>query len=518
MHERIVSLAAMKAADRYTIEQLGVPSLLLMSRAGYAVAEAVLSLLTVAPEQARVVIIAGGGNNGGDGLVAASVLLARGVHVHVCLTRRHLSDDAAACWQALRAQQAHPALVLSQTTVDEVTDELNNCDMIVDALFGTGLSRPVDGENRRWIHAINHSPANVLAVDIASGIEGDSGKLLGCAVQASWTLPVAASLTGQWQGEGARYAGMMLPAADIGIPEQAFAASEAAECWLLDRHWLRQHTPRNDNFAHKGSFGHLWLFAGSKGFTGAPELAASGASAAHAGLISLVCPDDVYPTLAANAEEHMVHPQSALTDNWQQADALLAGPGWGQQQHALLEQLLATAQPLLLDADALNILAGDPHLQQQLQQRQAITVLTPHPGEAARLLAVSPADIQADRFAAVRTLQARFDCVVILKGHGTLIADGKRLCLCPFGSSRLARGGSGDVLAGVCAALLARGMAGWQAACLAVGWHALAGEQNNWFRMAGLIRNIARLVQSMDGNTNTGACRTLTNPPRKTGY
>ncbi len=506
MHERIVTLAVMKAADRYTIEKLGVPSLLLMSRAGYAVAEAVLSLLTVAPEQARVVIVAGGGNNGGDGLMAASVLLARGVRVHVFLAHSRLSDDAAACWRALQAQQAHPALILRQVTVDEVANELNRCDMIVDALFGTGLSRPVEGENQRWIHAINCSQTDVLSVDIASGIEGNSGAILGSAVQATWTLPIAASLTGQWQGEGARCAGVILPAADIGMPEQAFMVSEATgACYLLDQHWLRQHTPRSDKIAHKGRFGHVWIFAGSKGFTGAATLAASGASAAHAGLISLVCPDDVYPILAANAAEHMVHPQSALgtMNNWQQADALLAGPGWGRQQHALLEQLLATTLPLLLDADALNILADSSCLQQQLRQRRAPTVLTPHPGEAGRLLTVSAADIQTDRFAAVRELQQRFNCVVILKGYATLIADGKQLCLCPFGSPRLARGGSGDVLAGVCAALLARGMNSWQAACLAVGWHALAGERNNWFRMAELVDHIARLAHATDENTNT---------------
>ncbi len=486
----LLSKADMRHADQTTIEGDGVPSLLLMARAGRAVADAVMANMP----QGRVLILAGSGNNGGDGLVAAVELLNHGYDVRLCLLQaaEHLRGDAAACYRAVAAQGSRIACMAGDAC--SIEDELAQCDGVVDALFGSGLSRPLTGRAAAWVHALNACAKPVLSVDIASGLDGDSGLCLGIAVRATWTLPIATPMRGQWLRQGARYSGKMLAAADIGIPHSAMQQHQLPALYLLTQSWLDRHQPSAFADAHKGHFGHVWIIGGAVGTSGAPQLAARGAIAAHAGLVSIACPDAVYAIIAAQALEVMVHPMSSAP--WQHADAIVVGPGWGQQQQAMLHTLLASSIPLLIDADALNMIAVSEPLQAAVQQREATTILTPHPGEAARLLGTTTTDIQHNRLESCRALQQRFACSVILKGQHTLIDDGERISLCPFGSPRLARGGSGDVLAGVCGALLARRLPAREVMNLAVAWHAQAGERNDWHGTAELARSIAALVDT----------------------
>jgi len=243
---------------------------------------------------------------------------------------------------------------------------------------------------------------------------------------------------------------------------------------------------------HKGDFGHLWIFGGSTGYTGAPRLAALGAMGVHAGLVSIACDASVYSIVATSSVEAMVHPQE--TAPWQSADAIVAGPGWGRNQQEMLAALLDSDKPLLLDADALNMLADDAMLLKSACARTALTVFTPHPGEAARLLGCNAEAVQEGRREALKALSDKLGGWVVLKGAGTLIASrGGEVWLCPFGSARLATAGSGDVLSGMIGGLLAHGLEPEKAITAAVILHAKAGEASGWYRAGQLPERVAEL-------------------------
>jgi len=249
------------------------------------------------------------------------------------------------------------------------------------------------------------------------------------------------------------------------------------------------------------------VFGGSPGFIGAPQLAGLGAYAGGAGLASIVCPDVVWPVVAAGSKEIMVHPESLAP--WHEADALVTGPGWGQERKALLASLLETDKPLVVDADALNIIAADLLLQEKLAARKSLTVMTPHPGEAARLLGVTVEAIQSDRKRSVLALTNRYACWVVLKGSETLIASPEQdIYLNPFGSPQLDIAGSGDVLSGMIGAQLARVSKGFGRAdlliCAAVALHGKAGEQGGWYlagELAGVVAALRQRIERGDGKS-----------------
>jgi len=491
----ILTAEQMRRADAKAMDD-GISAFELMQRAGKAVANAVLKCR---PDSGRIVIVAGGGNNGGDGYAAAVKLSEMNVRVTVVA----LVDPAAltgAAGEHARLAEQSGAKIRSATGSEDgevLSCWLSRAVLVVDALFGIGLSRPLQGWMLEAVKMINASDRPVLSVDIASGVDSDSGKIQGAAIRADWTLPIAATKWGHWLMQGRACSGEMLPHADIGISDDilngisAENLSAAPHASVLDANVLQSICHGEAHDAHKGDFGHAWIFGGSIGFGGAPRLAALGAMVVHAGLVSLVCRDEIWPVVAAGSLETMVHRQQdcdSANAVWKAADALLAGPGWGRNQQQMLAELLASDKPLVLDADALNMLVEDVILMKSACERDAVTVFTPHPGEAARLLGCETADIQVARPAALLKLVDKLNGWVVLKGAQTLIAspDG-RIFLCPFGSNNLARAGSGDVLAGMIAGLLARGsnnthLDTGQAIAAAVVLHAKAGERNDWYR------------------------------------
>ncbi len=505
----ILTADQMHCADQACMAS-GTSQASLMGRAGQAVASAVIARR---PATGRVVIITGAGNNGGDGFSAAAYLQKSRIAVTVVSlvstaeiageSREQLSH-ALAC--GVKVREARSGEMLG-----ELERWLNRSVMVVDAIFGTGLSRPIDGFIHDVITRINSCGRPVLSVDIASGICADTGHVLGVAVKADMTLPIAALKWGHWLAEGRDYTGMLLPAADIGISDALIRASwersadakgaqerlHARSSCLIDDGFLARSWGKRPRLSHKGSFGHVWVLGGSVGYTGAPQLAALGAYAAGAGLASVVCPDEVWPVVAAANLEVMSHPESSAC--WQQADALVAGPGWGRKRAALLATLLTTTIPMVIDADALNIIAADQPLQKRVAERAAMTVMTPHPGEAARLLAMTTEEVQADRKEAVLALVDRYRCWVVLKGSETLIVSPDRdIYLNPFGSPRLAVAGSGDVLSGIIAAQLAKGESPDIVIPAAVALHGKAGEKQGWYLAGELAKAVACLRQSLE--------------------
>jgi len=477
----ILTAEQMRRADARCIAD-GTPGAVLMERAGRAAAKAALEC---APDSGRIVIMAGPGNNGGDGYAAARFLAQRNVSVTVVALVAPDSLHGEAAEHARLAIQAGTKVRIAAGPEDmECLDKwLARAVIVVDAIFGTGLARPLKGWIRNVVERINAADRPVLAVDIASGVNSDTGEIMGAAVRATHTLPIAATKWGHWLGEGREYAGNILPSADIGISRNAARQAEEDDmqsAMVIDKEAVEAAFPVRARDAHKGRFGHVWVFGGSIGYTGAPRLAAMGAMAVHAGLVSIACPEDAYAVIASACLEAMAHPQD--TAPWQSADAFVAGPGWGVSQQPVLARLLATDTPLVLDADALNMIAGDGALRESAVSRKGITVFTPHPGEAGRLLGCSAADVQRDRLRAALNLVRLLAGWVVLKGAETLVVSPeRRIWLCPFGCSRLATAGTGDVLAGMIGGLLARGATVEVAVPAATGLHAIAGERKGWF-------------------------------------
>ncbi len=509
----ILTAAQMRWADQETIEAGDTTGYELMDRAGRAVAASVLECI---PDYGRVLIVAGPGNNGGDGFATAYYLRNRRIPVTVVtlFPSDQLSGDSLR--HAKRAMEAEVKVreVSSSETLSELDRWLARSVMVVDAIFGTGLVRPLSGYMIEAVERINTWERPVLSIDIVSGLESDTGAVMGAAIRADWTVPIAACKWGHWLGEGRDYSGQVLDAVPIGISDATLSAAYAAEAnglqraLLIDDEVLETAWPPRKRMSHKGDYGHVWIFGGSAGYTGAPKLAALGASSAGAGLVSIVCPDDIWSVVAAGSLEVMVHPES--TAPWQQPDtnvgAIVAGPGWGKARSQCLMQLLATDKPLVLDADALNMIAEDESLQTLVADRSALTVLTPHPGEAARLLGISVQEVQAERKNSILALTRRYHCWVILKGNETLVGStDNEVFLSPFGSPQMAVAGCGDVLSGVIAAQLVMARAREEGnaaieACMtaAVALHGLAGEEHGWHLAGELAERIACLRQGIE--------------------
>lgn len=483
---RLCSAAEMRAIERVAIEEHGVPGIALMERAGAAVAQTARALLDPG---GRAVVVCGGGNNGGDGWVAARLLRGAGREARVValVAPSRLQGDAArACAAAVEAGVAY-TLVGDAAAVDTIAAATG--DVLVDAIFGTGLSRPPDGIFAAAIERMNElraSGAKVLAVDVPSGLSADTGHAAGACVHADATVTFAFQKRGLVLYPGAALAGEVA-VADIGIPPAA-AASVPVSCELLcPRDALALVPPRRRD-AHKGDAGRVLVIAGSPGKTGAAHLALAGALRGGAGLVMLAARPEVLPFALAGRPEAMsfalegegplaAADRPALLEAARGVDALVIGPGIprGPGTARLLRDVLAHAPtPAVLDADALNALAEEPAL---LGNWPSPVVLTPHPGEMARMCGISISAVQADRVEIARAKAEAWGCTVVLKGARTVVAaPGHPSAVVPTGNPGLASGGTGDVLAGLVGALLASGLEPWDAARAAAWVHGRAGD------------------------------------------
>lgn len=446
--------AATRRIEQAAAAQL--PPHTLMQRAGLAVARLALAL---APHARTIWLACGPGNNGGDGLEAAMHLKRWGKHAVVTWlgAPQKAPEDARASLQ--RARDAGVAFEEAPPA---------QWDLGVDALLGIGGTRAPEGRLRDLIARLNGGPAPVLSVDIPSGLQAGTGA--GEGVRAAWTLSLLGLKPGLFTAGGRDAAGeVWLDDLDLALPRDRACA------------WLAGPPPaaQRPHASHKGSYGDVAVVGGAPGMAGAALLAGSAALHAGAGRVYVCCLDDAAPAVDALQPELMLRDWSSLT---LAGMAVAAGCGGGDAIRGALPRLLSAAKALVLDADALNALAADTQLQSLLQARgrraQRATVLTPHPLEAARLLAASASEVQADRLRAAGELSRRFGCVVILKGSGSVIhAPGELPVINPTGNARLATAGTGDVLAGMVAARLARGDDAFHAACGAVHEHGLAADR-----------------------------------------
>jgi len=485
---KIATAKQMASLDAAAINDIGIPGLVLMENAGRSTVEAVVERYGD-PRGKPVAVFVGPGNNGGDGLVIARHLHQRGAEVRVFLLadEDRMKGDAAVNLAIVK----NLALLLHRcATVEKlnsVKDEAAGCQLVIDALFGTGLQREVTDHFAAAVEFMNALPAPTVAVDLPSGLDADNGQVLGTAVRASLTVTFGLAKPGHFLYPGRDLCGA-LRVVEIGIPagivERAGLEGEALTAGVL------QNTlPARPAAAHKGTFGHLLIAAGSIGKTGAAILSARAALHSGAGLVSLVVPKNLNPIFETSLPEAMTIPLSHSKDHLSDADqetieaaienkkAVVLGPGLGTdpQTAALIAALYREISlPTVVDADALNILAATPEL---LRAAGGPRVLTPHPGEMGRLCGLTVREIQSDRLNAARAFATEHDIFLVLKGADTVIAapDG-RFAINTSGNAGMATGGMGDVLSGLIGALLAQGMSPWQAACLAVHVHGLAAD------------------------------------------
>jgi NAD(P)H-hydrate epimerase len=478
----------MREYDRLAIEELGMPGMVLMENAGRGAAELARELLG---ERRRLAVVAGPGNNGGDGFVIARLLLDAGyqVNTYVAVPRDKYKGDAL---KNLELLEAMSPTIVSVADADEAADlaiQLLHDGFVVDALLGTGVTRDVEGHLGDLIDAINGSGAPVMAVDLPSGLDADTGRPWGKAVLAEATATFGHYKRGLVLHPGATLAGKVR-VVSIGVP--GFVSEEAG--WdgrLIGEAEVRALVPERDAESHKGTFGHLLLLAGSRGKTGAAAMAGLTAMRVGTGLVTVATTLDAQPILEARCpfelmtEAIVESAESPLADDGiermkqllEGKKALAVGPGIGTAPgiSALALALLeATDLPVVVDADGLNILAAS---QDEAKSLEADLVLTPHPGEMARLMNTGVPEIQQDRIGAARRAAADYGAVVALKGARTVIAapDGQ-VFVCPTGNPGMGSGGTGDVLTGAIGGFLAQGLSPLDATLLGVYLHGLAGD------------------------------------------
>ena len=486
---KILTATQMQALDRRTILEARVPSLTLMERAGSGTTDFIERRFGPLPAK-RVTVVCGKGNNGGDGLVVARLLRQHRAAVTVLLVApaASLSRDAAVMYRRWLRTGGKSATKSFQS-IDQVAPILSGSDVIVDALLGTGLSTEVTGAYREAITLMNRTGKPIVAVDMPSGIHADDGAVLGDAVQAMATVTFGLPKLGLYVGAGIDCAGSV-QVVDIGIPE-AYVNDIESRILLMTESAVRAALPTRPISAHKGTFGHAGILAGSAGKTGAAALAAKAALRTGAGLVTVGVPASVNDVLEAKLLEAMTFPlpeTKARTLGRAGFDRILAfiqtrtavaiGPGLSTHPETveLLQSLMKHLdRPSVLDADALNALASRASL---LTECKTPPILTPHPGEMARLdSGATSQSVNADRLGTARRFARERGVFLVLKGARTVVArpDGL-LMICPTGNSGMATAGAGDVLTGMLVGLLAQGVPSWEAACAATYVHGAAGD------------------------------------------
>lgn len=471
--ESIYLARQVREMDRIAIEEFGIPGYTLMQRAG----EACFGLIQENwPDTGRIVVLAGTGNNGGDGYVVARLAQAAGMQVELIQSGDHT---------ALRgdAKRAHDEYLDNGGSNTAFSGGLPECDLIVDALLGSGLTRPVEGEFAAAIRSMNAHPAPVLSADIPSGLDTDRGISLGDAVIAQATVTFVGMKLGLVTGAGRRYSGRIF-FSDLRIPSEASRSMQPV-CRTIDLAELPARIAPRRPDAHKGDFGHVLLIGGNHGMAGAVMLAAEAAARVGSGLVSVATVPQHAGVLSNACREVMVHgveDPRELDRLAERATVIAIGPGLGMTRWAedLFARVLELKLPMVLDADSLNLLAREPVKKQSW-------VLTPHPGEAARLCGTTVQQIQQQRLQQVQILQQKYGGVCVLKGSGTLVASDQQVSVCTAGNPGMASGGMGDVLTGIVAGLLAQELGLYDAARLGVQLHARSADIAAQDGMRGLL-------------------------------
>ncbi|MBA1334284.1 MAG: NAD(P)H-hydrate epimerase / ADP-dependent (S)-NAD(P)H-hydrate dehydratase [Firmicutes bacterium] len=485
---KVVTPSQMRQIDSAAIDGYGIPGVVLMENAGAGIAKEILKL--PAHKRNRVALIAGKGNNGGDVMVIARHLHNNGVNTVVYLVgkQQEIKGDSRINLNILNNIGIGIKEINCDDDLCRLEKDLEWAQVVVDGIFGTGLKGEITGIARKVIDAINNSGRFVVAVDIPSGINGETGQICGTCVQAHITVTLGYLKTGLLQHPGASRTGKLI-VSDISIP-RSIACSMDIKTSVLVRDYVRRILPYRESDAHKGSCGRALIIGGSEGMTGAVALASSGCLKAGAGLIKAAVPAALNPILENKLTEVMTVPigdrssvrfgedaMEALSCLMKKATVAAIGPGMGVDDAVagVVEHVVQSALiPLVIDADALNCLALNPDV---LKKAVSPLVLTPHPGEMARLMKCGIREVQEDRIGAAREFSCKWGVVTVLKGANSVIADPiGNIYINTTGNRGMASGGMGDVLTGVIASLMCQGVDPVGASCAGAYVHGFAGD------------------------------------------
>jgi NAD(P)H-hydrate epimerase len=480
----------MRHLDNEAIKTYGIPDIVLMENAGIGTVQAIMESYGELDGR-TILIVAGQGNNGGDGLVIARHILQRGglPFIFLMADPKKLKGAAAANLKIVKNLNIPIYTITSDARIPSLQNFLPECDLIIDAIFGIGLKRAVKDHLAQAIDLINQTPVPVVSIDIPSGLDSDTGIPRGICINATLTVTYGLAKPGHFTGLGPEMTGALV-VVDISIPPVVIEEADL-QIEVLENHSVGCSLPVRSATSHKGTYGHLLVLAGSRGKTGAALLCARGALRSGAGLVTICTPGDLNQIYETALAEAMTLPltssgkgYAADTDYAEISKALASkqamviGPGLGQEKATgkLVSRLYREQKlPMIVDADALNLLASDPA---QLTKPPGVRILTPHPGEMARLTGKTTKEIQVNRLEIARDFAAAHNVFVVLKGANTIIAepDG-RAAINATGNPSLAVGGSGDVLAGFIGSLLAQGQSPWEAISLGVYAHGLAADR-----------------------------------------
>lgn len=487
---KIATPVQMNAMDASSIIEYGIPGILLMENAAMAVVSEAVSMME-SGTSTIVTAVAGRGNNGGDAFAAARLLHCKGVDVKVYLTgtKDGISGDALFNMTLLEKMGIPVFELTGDKDLEMLTDDINRSQLILDGIFGTGLSREVSGLASKVITRMNSSSKPILAIDIPSGIDGANGSIRGACIKADTTVTFCMPKTGLVVNPGCEYAGRLV-VAEIGTPPVVIDKQNILT-ELTDARQVSRLIPTRRSESNKGDYGRALIITGSTGMIGCGCLCSMAALRCGAGLVYTGVPGSLAGIYGAAAAEPVVLPLEdggsgclsvksvgQILGHMERMDVVAIGPGLtaSDEIRQVVEQIVENSKvPLVLDADALNVLSGNPRILKKLITE---TVITPHPGEMARLTGLSIAEIQRDRIGTAARFAAEYGVTVVLKGNRTVIAmpDG-RIYINPTGNAGMATAGSGDILTGMIAGLAAQGVPVYDAAVAGVYLHGLAGDK-----------------------------------------
>lgn len=486
---KVATPSQMNEIDRRTINEIGIPGVVLMENAAGRVSEEAVKMLGSAAGK-KVIVIAGKGNNGGDAFAVARQLGVMGCNVKVYVTARKedISGDAGINLGILRKIGLEPVELTENSRMEELKNVLPSADLIIDGILGTGLKGEVRDDVNAVINIVNAAQKPVISIDIPSGISGETGQVLGCCIKAVKTVTFALPKLGTLVHPGCEYTGELI-VADIGIPSKVIEGMDI-KINITDRASIAGMMPRRLENSNKGDYGRVFIITGSPGMTGSGCLAATAALRTGAGLVYLGVPSGLSSIYETQIMESVTIPLEdentgslsrkclpRIEERMKQMDVLAVGPGLGTGDdiYDIVSGIIETADmPLVVDADALNSLSRDVSALKNLKTQM---VITPHPGEMARLCGLSIREVQANRIGVAREFAENWKVITVLKGSRTVTAlpDGT-VYINPTGNPGMATAGSGDVLTGIISSLIGQGMAPWQAAVAGAYLHGLAGD------------------------------------------
>ncbi len=465
----------MREIDKYCIESLRLPGIVLMENAA-------LKLIKNIDLQSydTFAVICGKGNNGGDGFAAARHLHVLGKKVEVFLVgaKEGMSEDCRTNYSILRNMGVTINKIENVEDINELRDVAGRAQFTIDAVLGTGLSKNVEGIYDMVISIINENSKFILAVDVPSGFNSDTGKIMGNCVKANKTVALQLFKKGFLSYGSDKYTGEIV-VEDIGIPETVINKFHNNEL-IIDKEMVRKSLQVRDKYSHKGDYGRVLIAAGSKGFTGAAYIAAEGAVRSGAGLVTLCCSEELQPILSAKLVEAMTisfKEKERLKEAVDKCSAIAIGPGMGNNEETLesVKYTLKYAKcPIVIDADGINVLKDHLSL---IKNRESKVVLTPHLGEMARITGMSIEYIKQNRIEVSEKLAKEYGVIILLKGYNTVITDGVITMINPTGNSSMASGGMGDCLTGIIASFIGQGYKPLEAAYLAAYIHGYAGDK-----------------------------------------